>query len=404
MTERNYTDCSIEDLLHDQEFISLVKSRNTPEAWEQFLQAHAVSRNKMIQARKMILILQIREGKLEEARKSKLWNNISGFNDEISKNIKFFRLRTFVRIAASLLIILSLGGVIYNQFSRVENNYQFSESESDLKIENPMLVLSNGAKIGLGKSESKITVLKGQDAIQINNDSIVENLASADKTADEVKMNEVIIPFGKKSKIVLEDGTNVWLNAGSRFAFPQKFTGKKREVFLDGEAYFEVAKNEKQPFIVSTGDINIEVLGTKFNVSAYHSDNFCETVLLEGKVNVWEKEKLFSNKAIMAPGQKATYNKTGKEIVLVAETDPGMYIAWTEGWYQFSNQNLEQVLNKLERYYNVRFVYDPEIVSGILPVTGKLDLKDSLDAVMAVFSKVSKFNYQITDKNITINK
>ena len=402
MTENKYISYSVEDLLHDQEFVSFVKSRNTSEDWAQFLQSHPESRNNIIQARKIIQLFQTNEGTLAEDRKYKLWKNIRKYNDEFSKNPKRFKLITFTKVAASILILFSLGGLIYQHFNSIENRYQFSELRNNLQIDNPLLVLSNGKTVELKKTESKIEVLKGQDAIQINNDRIVDNQTLTDKTIIEAKFNEVIIPFGKKSKLILEDGTTVWLNAGSRFAFPQKFNGNKREVILDGEAYFEVAKNVRKPFLISTGDIKIEVLGTKFNVNAYSSDNLSVTVLLEGSVNIWDTDRLFKDKIPMVPNQKATYSKSGKEIVLEPETEPGRYVAWVDGWYQFTNESLEKVFIKLERYYNVRFKYNQKIISGLLPVSGKLNLTDSLDEVMVVLSKVAKFKYQISGNSVII--
>ena len=403
MTEKNYTGYSVEDLLHDQEFVITVKSINTSEEWEQFLQSRTspdrVSnpvRASFIQARKIIQLFKTNEGTLPDEKKNKLWENIYRFKVEHSGNHKLFTLKTFARIAASILIIISLGGILYLHFNRIENQYQFAESRNDLKTDKPLLVLSNGTKVELKKSESKITVLKDQDAIQINNDSIVKNQTYVGENTAEVKFNEVIIPFGTKSKLVLADGTTVWLNAGSRFAFPSKFNGKKREVILEGEAYFEVAKNAQKPFIVSTDNVNIEVYGTKFNVSAYGSDNLSETVLLEGSVSIWDNGRFFKDKIQMVPNQKATYDKTGKEIVLRPEPEPERTIAWVEGWYQYTNEKLEVVLKKLERYYNVRFEYDHSVISKVLPVSGKLDLKGSLDEVLVVLSKVAKFEYQIS--------
>lgn len=402
MTEKKYIGYSVEDLLHDQEFVSVVKKMNTTEEWEQFLQSHIESKNSILQARRIIQLFETNNEILPEDKKIKLWKNISSFNAEFSRYHKLVRIKTFAKVAASILIIISLGSLFYLHLNKVENRYQFSESGDDLKTENPLLILSNGNTVELEKTESKITVLKGQDAIRINNDQIVENKTSIDKTTNESKLNEVIIPFGKKSKLVLEDGTTVWLNAGSHFAFPQKFNKNKREVFLDGEAYFEVAKNTQKPFIISTSDINIEVLGTKFNVSAYSSDILSETVLLEGSVNIWDNRKFFTNKVVMVPNQKATYNKTSKDIELKKESEPEKYISWVEGWYQFTDQNLEEVLKKLERYYNIKFEYDQSIKSKILPVSGKLDLKDSLNEVLVVLSKVAKFEYRISGNSVII--
>ncbi len=403
MKVKKFKDYSVEDLLHDQEFVSIVKRLNSPEEWEQFLQYRSESANNIIQARKILHLFQTSEDRiLAKEKNQKLWDNIYRFNTESSRHNKTIRLKTFIRVAASILIIISLGGLLYQHFSKIENQYQFSESRNDLKTDNPLLVLSNGNTVKLKKSESKIEVLKGRDAIQIDNDQIVENQSSIVKATNKAKLNEVIIPYGKKSKIVLEDGTTVWLNAGSRFAFPQEFSGKKREVFLEGEAYFEVAKNVKMPFIISTAEIEVEVLGTRFNVYAYKSDNLCETVLFEGSVNIWDNSKFFKEKIQMEPNQKATYDKTTKNIVLKSESESGKIISWVNGWYEFKNEDFERVLKKLEKYYNVKFEYDQAVVSKILPISGKLDLKESLIEVMIVLSKVAKIEYQISGKTVTI--
>ncbi len=404
MTEKSYTGFSVEDLIHDQEFVSIVIKTDTAEEWEQFLQLHNESKHNILQAKKIIQTFKINEGILPEGKKYKLWKNISRFNVAYTRNYRSARIKSVVRVAASILILISFGSLLYLYFSKVENQYQFSEARNELKTENSLLVLSNGNRVELGKSESKITVLKEQNAIQINNDTIMENGITIDENTNKIKLNEVIIPFCKKTSLVLGDGTKVWLNAGSRFAFPSKFEGEKREVYLDGEAYFEVVKNENQPFIVLTDNIDIQVLGTKFNVSSYHSDDFCETVLLEGSVNLCAKNKLFREKVLMVPNQKAVYSNADKKIVLKQEPDAAEFVAWVEGWYPFNNESLEQVIKKIGRYYNVSFEYDRTIISGLLPVSGKLDLKDSLAEVMVILSGVAKFSYEISGNRVIITK
>jgi ferric-dicitrate binding protein FerR (iron transport regulator) len=200
----------------------------------------------------------------------------------------------------------------------------------------------------------------------------------------------------------LADGTKVWLNAGSHFAFPQEFDEQKREVFLEGEAYFEVAKNKNKPFIVSTQTIEVEVFGTKFNLSAYQSDNFSETVLLEGSVSVQSKGKLFNDKTTLTPNQKAIYRSDKNELIRSAVPDAELHISWINGWYQFSNESLVVVMAKIERYYNVKLQYDQKIESKALPVSGKLDLTKSLNEAMTVLSKVAKINFQISGDKVII--
>jgi transmembrane sensor len=402
MDQEKYKGYSVEDLLEDQEFITIVNKIETNKEWTQFLQSNDSAKNNIIRAKKIIELFKTNEGKLAEDRKFKLWKDISLYNKSLPRKVRLSKIRFYARIAASMLIIVSIGSVIYYGFYQNKNPYQFTESLSEIKTESPLLVLSNGTKVELSDDKSSVEVLKGQDAILVNSDSTIQNLPARSKESNQIALNEIIVPYGKKTTIILADGTKVWLNSGSHFAFPQTFDRGKREVFLEGEGYFEVAKNKRQPFIVSTQNIDVEVFGTKFNLSAYQSDNFCETVLLEGSVSVQSKGKLFNDKTTLTPNQKAIYLSDKKELVRSVAPDAEMYMSWINGWHQFSNENLVGVLAKLERYYNVKFLHDQAIVSKAFPISGKLDLMESLDEVMAALSKVAKINYQISGDEIII--
>lgn len=195
------------------------------------------------------------------------------------------------------------------------------------------------------------------------------------------------------------------MNAGSRLAFPTKFTSKNREVFLEGEAYFEVAKNEQQPFIVNAAEVDVEVLGTHFNISAYSGDANIETVLLEGSVVLTTTNSLGlgKNEIILKPNQKASLQKKSKNFVVTDEADAYMYIAWTKGWLEFSRESLQSVFSKMERYYNIE-ISTPQNFPSSEIITGKLDLKDSLEDVMKVLSDVAKLEYRIVNNTIEIDK
>lgn len=405
MENEKYRNYSVDELLEDQEFVIKVNNFKTNEEWDQFLQSNISAKDNIIRARNIIQLFKTYEGKLSEDRKFNLWKNISIYNKTTSRKFTISQINPFLKVAASILIVIAIGSTAYWEINRTEETYKFSESVGiDRNSESSFLRLSNGTKVNLTDEKSEIVVLKNQDAILINKDSVVANTPVNSQDAKQVALNEVNVPFGKKSTLVLADGTKVWLNAGSRFAFPQKFEGNRREVHLDGEAYFEVTKNKNQPFIVSTRNIDVEVLGTKFNLSAYQSDNFSETVLLEGAVKVQDKGKLFNDKLELKPNQKATYYTDNKELIRLEAPDANKQISWINGWYQFSNQNLITVLDKLERYYNIRFILDPAQESKAFPISGKLDLKGSINEVMAVLSKVAKINYQISDNEIIIKK
>ena len=402
MNQKKYINLSVEELIHNQEFVETVKNIQYEKEWVKFLEQNRESKEEIIQARNIISLFNFEEGELNSQKKYELWQRISEFNKKHTKPTKTLRLSTFIKIAASVLIIISIGSVLYLSLNK-NNQYNFAETEGAINSKNTVLILADGNKVEVEKEESQITVLGNQDALQINNDTVYSGNLSDTQSKKELQWNELIIPFGKKTMLVLNDGTKVWLNAGSSFAFPQKFRGKKRRVFLDGEAYFEVAENNIQPFIVSAANTNIEVLGTKFIISSYSTDDFSETVLLEGSVNIWGANKLVREKIQMSPNQKVTYHINEKQMVLEQEPDAEEYISWIEGWYEFSNENLELVLKKVERFYNVTFEYNQNDIKNALPITGKLDLKESIEEVMYVLSLVAEIEYQREGNNIKID-
>jgi len=307
-----------------------------------------------------------------------------------------------MRYAAMLIVAISIGSMGYWSFNQYRKSYVYTSTADSGTGNQSQLHLSNGTTVDLEKENSKIAMNSDQKIV-IDNEKVID--LSKTSEADESKMNEVVIPYGKKSQLTLEDGTKVWLNAGSRMAFPTKFAGKKREVFLEGEAYFEVAHNQVQPFVVNTGEIAIKVLGTRFNLSAYKTDKLTETVLLEGKVTVSELSALgfLKSETILSPNQKASYDRNNRSISVFDVTDADLAIAWTEGWFKFSQQSLNDVLNKLQRYYNVQFVFDSKFPTNDL-ISGKLDLKEAVGSVMIALADVAGIQYRIDGNQIYIEK
>jgi transmembrane sensor len=174
--------------------------------------------------------------------------------------------------------------------------------------------------------------------------------------------SEINVSYGTVTQFVLSDGTNVWLNSGSHFEYPTQFTGASREVYLEGEAYFEVAESRK-PFVVRTRQIEVVAEGTSFNVLAYPDDDRILTTLVEGEVTLY---KLIpdSKPVIMTelkPNEKATYLPVKNEVT-VSITDAEKYISWKEGKLIFNNDSFEEIVRKLGRWYNtdIRLI-DPEL-------------------------------------------
>jgi len=211
-------------------------------------------------------------------------------------------------------------------------------------------------------------------------------------------MNQLVIPYGNQSRVVLSDNTVVWLNAGSRLIYPTRFKNKTREVLLFGEAFFEVSKNPQQPFIVMTTDIDIKVLGTKFNVSAYAEDNLIKTVLNEGSVALrrsgakfWEKD------IVISPNQMASFDKTSSE-TRISGVSAEAYSLWTKGIMNFEEADFSRVIKQVERFYNISVTFSDHQKEA-MRISGKLDLKKSRKEVMEYLEKVSLTSFEQINEN-----
>ncbi|WP_321347435.1 FecR domain-containing protein [uncultured Draconibacterium sp.] len=402
MTKKKYTNYTFEELIHDQEFVEAIQNITTEKEWRKFLELNEDSKENILKAKKFIALFWINNEQLASDKKHELWLKIRDFNKTYATRNKTIQFKRLIRIAATVLIVISFSSILYLSLYNKRNQYAFSETNNRMNTENTVLTLTSGERIEINKEEAKIAVLD-DETVQIDNDTIQKNELVAASSENEFILNELVVPFGKKTTLVLNDGTKVWLNAGTKFAFPQKFIGKKRKVYIDGEGYFEVAKDKEQPFIVSSEKINVEVLGTKFNMNSYSEDEQSETVLLEGSVVVWSDSKLIRDKITMSPNQKVTYDLTDKTLNVVSEPDAGDYIAWIDGWYKFSNESLEQVLIKVGRFYNITFHYDNVEIQKALPISGKLYLKESFDEVMLTLSKVANIEFEIKGNNVIIN-
>ncbi|MDR1224967.1 MAG: FecR domain-containing protein [Tannerella sp.] len=202
-------------------------------------------------------------------------------------------------------------------------------------------------------------------------------------------MNTVNVPAGKNVNIVLPDGSSVWLNARTKMEYPSSFEKGKREIRLDGEAYFEVSYDKKRPFIVRTKDYDVEVLGTKFNLQAYSFLDRTVTSLMEGSVKLsLSTEK--SNTLSLKPHQLAYFENGGYVIKPIEDYNP---YRWKEGLICFDNISFPEIMKEFERYYEVRIFIENETVMNYL-CTGKFRLSDGVDYALRILQKNVLFNYE----------
>lgn len=212
------------------------------------------------------------------------------------------------------------------------------------------------------------------------------------------EMNTLYTPAGQRARLVLQDGTEVWLNAKSKLVYPAHFTGKERRVRVEGEAFFNVAKDSVKPFIVSAENVDMKVLGTQFNVYCYPENEYIKTSLLEGSVRVFFADRE-NEGVLLKPNQQVTISE-GKMEVKPIELEE--YFLWRHGVYAFKNEPLIDILKKLELYYDVKIVVeDPSMFSETY--TGKFRQRDSLDDVFRVLQQIRHFKIRKDPANNIIN-
>ncbi len=215
-------------------------------------------------------------------------------------------------------------------------------------------------------------------------------------TEPEVQMQTVYSPEGQRTEIYLADGTRVWLNARTSLTFPTRFTKGERRVELNGEAFFDVQKDSANHFIVSAKDYRIKVLGTEFNVKAYHQNNIFETALLEGAVEVISPDT--RQKVILDP-QTYVYEKDGK--LIKAPLSNVDQFLWKEGIISFENESVKNIFTKLELYFDTKIeVRNTKILD--FPYTGKFRTKDGVEHVLKVLQLRHKFKYIKNNESNTI--
>lgn len=362
-----------EEFILDKEFSSWVlhPDKELDQFWNSFLMEHPDKAALIKDAALIIKSLQPLNQNISQEKLDEIYRNIR-------KSGKVITLKRFTafKYAAGILLMVATAGLIWLSLHQ-KNQFPIEAlNNSTLKGK---IILANGLTKEFDTEQTTIRQTTTGN-LTINNDTID---AKSNKVASE--MNQIIIPFGKRSEITLADGTHIWLNSGSQLSYPTEFKADSREVYLSGEAFFDVTSNPNQPFYVITHDIRVKVLGTSFNVSSYNEDNTTETVLVKGKVSAG-KNVLFGKTINLVPGERMIYNKSN-ESVSKDRVDVAMYASWVKGYLIFDNIPITDVYKKLERYYNL----DITAEDGLEKITfsGKLDLKESIKDVLENISFAS---------------
>ena len=252
-------------------------------------------------------------------------------------------------------------------------------------------------------SDSTSSQIKDQDGAVLGEQSGGKLVYKKENLTEKLNYNVLKVPYGKKFDVYLSDGTHVFLNAGSSLRYPVSFLkGQTRQVFLSGEAYFDVAHDTKNPFLVGTQELNVKVYGTKFNVSNYASDNDIDIVLVEGSVAIEAKENNSDVQEKLKPGFKGAFDKTHKTIS-TEKVNTTIYTAWMNGDLVFRDAPFATIIKRLERQYNVIIINNnKKLDKEAFNATFETD-RENLEQVFDFFDDVYNIDYQFSNNKIIIN-
>lgn len=276
------------------------------------------------------------------------------------------RQKIFYSVAAACILLFMSISVVLQQTEAVFISMPIAEMQYNKEVS---LTTSDGEVVQLKSSEDGITVQN--NAVIINNRGKI-NL----KQADIVKKNVLTIPRGKDYMVTLSDGSKVWLNSESRLEFPSEFTNDERRVFIEGEAYFDIVKDNNRKFIVETTMGNIEVLGTTFNVSHYSGTKSVITTLVSGSVNFCNN----GESVTLKPDEQCIFNG---DKMTIHHVDASHYTSWTEGRYIFKDASLEEVVKVISRWFNIEVSINKNII-----ISGSFKRSDNIEEIINMINEV----------------
>ncbi len=251
-----------------------------------------------------------------------------------------------------------------------------------------------------GTTQAILTLDNGKQ-VELGADNNLNSKAIAEMTeGEEIAFNNLTTPRGGEFKVTLEDGTEVWLNADSRLRYPETFEGNERRVEITGEAYFKVAKNEEKPFYVVSGGQEVRVYGTEFNVHAYDDEATIFTTLVEGSISL---RPIHGNKSelMLTPGKQARFNKDNASANVV-KVDTEVVTSWRSGTFVFEDQNLEQIMRTLSRWYDFEYEFTDEKVASTI-FMGSIPRYGSFGEVVEIFKKMGGIQLHQRGRRVVIS-
>lgn len=309
------------------------------------------------------------------------------------------RIRSLGRWAAAacLLVCCALGAVLISKHQESIAKAPVAERKDAIVpgTKKAVLITDSGKEILLDSSTDKVIVRGKSFTIQTNKTGQLVNNSAG--TNDEVRINTVATPPGGQYEVILPDGTTAVLNAVSSITYPTAFKTDRRDVKITGEVYFEVAQDSRKPFIVRTEkNMQIEVLGTQFDVKAYSNEPFIKTTLLEGAVKVSSEKAM----KIVKPFEQTQLTGEGN-LRLLTNVDAGSEVAWKNGIFEFNSTDIKTVMREISRWYNVEIAYDGNIPTDLFSAV--INRQNSIDKVLTMLQNTLRVHFSIKNRTIYVS-
>ncbi|MBB4035479.1 hypothetical protein GGR21_001372 [Dysgonomonas hofstadii] len=389
---KQYSNYKIEDFLQDDYFIQSMKhpTEESKLFWNKEKSSSDILFKENYEAAKSFIEeINVERKEISEDDFVELWNKINHRNETKTHKLRLSKpiIYTIASCAACIAAIIGLS-IFFNSKNdsgnqdivAIANLLSLGEDNNSDKV---TLTLTDDEKIEIPDNNVEIEYSSEGD-IAVNTNK-VSNISSAKDT----KYNQLTVPLGKRSVLTLADGTKLWVNAGTKVVYPTTFDDKKREIYVDGEVFMDVAHNKEKPFYVKSEKLNVIVLGTSFNVQAYKNDDMSSVVLVRGSVKVETQDR----NILLKPNEKLTMTPDDLSIATVNVED---YILWKEGLYKFQSEKFGIILKKLSKYYGVELKCDAQ--SAHLICNGKIDLKEDINRVLKGLMKTVPVELTINDK------
>jgi len=314
---------------------------------------------------------------------------------ETKKRLRFGRaskILSFWKYAAAACILAVVGFSIYHFVPRLrakpETKLSIHEADIEPGSEYAALKMSNGKIVAL--NNNKDTVINSQ--IKVVNGELVYDGEAED---EEPGMEELDVPRKGFYKLVLPDGSRVWLNSESSIRYPNVFSGSERDVEVTGETYFEVAKDATRPFVVSVNGIKVQALGTEFNINAYSNENDFRATLIHGMIRVsWKGREEILKPDEQVRIEKDNWNKSG-------DVELASIVAWKDNQFKFKNTPIEQIMRDVERWYDADVVFQDRLN---LHLNGTIGRNVPVSKLLRVLGETEEFHFKIDGRKITIMK